>query len=136
MGGCPGLARVNSCHGRARVKRSSCCFPQHCSKGRGENCCARRRVGRVIGCTSSHFVAIVPRVRVPKRTSTTLTSCPRLSYKLKGACIIHSCFSIFSRICYPGRRAFRFLRGILARIVRLFPDRCVRVNKSRYPGGT
>lgn len=78
---------------------------------------------RILRCTHLERIAIVPRVRVPKRSKRMLTTCPRLSYANR------PCAS--NRIYVNGRRAFGFFRSILSRIVQLFPSQCVRVKNSR-----
>lgn len=133
------LARVNSQH-MSHPKGS---FPRHHGPQRNRPAmrgkfCARRSVHRVITCTTQRRIRIVPRVRVPTRDGTTLTSCPLLTYP-----IISGFVNILPKLkkgrtsivfYTKGSDIFAFLRKIVSRIIRLFPSECVRLNKSRTQG--
>lgn len=82
-------------------------------------------------CTRSLRVRVVPRVRVPNRSDTIVTTCPR--FKAAGGRVgIPYDFKIRCRmLSISSRGMVRFLRSMLSRIVTLFPSPVVRVNKSR-----
>lgn len=80
-------------------------------------------------------MAVIPRVRVLARDSTTVTSCPRLK-AAGGRVRIRYEVKIFDRVVsISSSFTVRFVRSMLSRIVTLFPNRCVRVNNSRTRKG-
>lgn len=92
----------------------------------------------MITCTTSERVRIVPRVSMPTRDGTTLTTCPRLTYPIIGSFVnmLPKLKKQGSRVvCYTkGSDMFAFLRSVFSRVLALFPSHCVRIKKSRTQG--
>lgn len=126
----PGLGRVNSGHRCTKLRKLN--LGRH--NKRCFCCCGRSRVGGVITCTTGLGVRIVPRVSLPNRTSTLLTTCPRFTY---GPHRFGPAYrgNVFSTTVYPkGRSTCSFVSGLFSRVYPLFADARFRVNKSRTSG--